>query len=73
MELSVAYDAQGKILAAIEIDPKSPVRPHIQMDNASVRNLAVPVEFRGKKLHEFLPNLRVDVAVHKLVARRPTE
>jgi hypothetical protein len=71
MEIAVAYDAEGKILAAVEIDPSSPARPHIEINHASVENFAVPAEFHGMKLHEFLHHLRVDVAAHGLVAHHP--
>jgi hypothetical protein len=67
MELSVAYDPKGKILAAFVMEPRLSIRAHIEMDNASVATLEVPAEFHGKKLHEFLHHLQVDVAACRLV------
>jgi hypothetical protein len=81
MELSVAYDQKGNILAAFVMEPSLqrllrvgeaalPIRAHIEIDNASVAALEVPAEFHGKKLHEFLHHLHVDVAACRLVRVR---
>jgi hypothetical protein len=67
MKISVAYDNHGKILAAFAMESSSPIRAHPEIENASVEDLEVPAEFHGRKLHEFLHHLHVDVVTRRLV------
>jgi len=69
MKISVVYDNQGKILAASAMEANSPIRarPAIQGASAEAEDVEIPAEFHGKKLHEFLHHLRVDLATRKLV------
>jgi hypothetical protein len=69
MKLFVAFDANGKILAATESKPGSliQIRPDA-MPGAQVEELELPTELHGKKPHE-LPPLQVDVVGHRLIQR----
>lgn len=66
MKLSVVYDSEGTIVAASELGSPDEPQPHYVLGN----ELEVPSEFDGMELHEFLPQLRVDVANRKFVSVR---
>lgn len=70
MKLSVTYDSQGKILAAFAMEPHSPFRVRAEMGDAFSEDIELPAEFHGKKLHEFLHNLSVDVSTRRLVKKK---
>ena len=69
MKIAVAYDKQGKILAALTILPGHRLRPHVEAEGTSSAEIEVPSEFDGKRLHEFLHHLRVDTETRRLVKK----
>jgi hypothetical protein len=69
MKIHVAYDLNGRILAAIlqqgpDSDPRVHFRPR---SGANIGEFDVPPEFEGKRLHEFLASLSVNHTEKQLV------
>jgi hypothetical protein len=62
MKLNVAFNEQGKILAAAEEGADQPA----EMPGVTVAELDVPREFEGREALEFMHLLRVDVRGRKL-------
>jgi hypothetical protein len=69
MKLHLAYDKQGKIVAAAESGPKGAGDRPVAQPDINVAEVDVPEEFSGKKLSEFLHLLQVDVKTRKLSKR----
>jgi hypothetical protein len=67
MKIQVAYDLDGRILAAApQAGTKSGMHVGAQ-PGSEVADLDVPAEFEGKHLREFLHLLRVDAVGKRLV------
>jgi hypothetical protein len=69
MKLHVAYDQNGRIVGAAEVDPKGAGDKPVAQPGVSVAELDVPKEFHGKNFSEYLHHLHVDVGARKLVKR----
>jgi hypothetical protein len=63
MKLYVAYNEQGRILAAAEEGADQPA----EMPGANVAELDVPDEFESAELMDFMHLLRVDVKGRRLM------
>jgi hypothetical protein len=70
MKLNVAYDKNGRIVAAAEAGSRPAGDRPIAPSGMSVAELDVPSEFHGKKFTDYVHRLHVDVAGKKLVAKR---
>jgi hypothetical protein len=68
MKIFVAYNDQGKVLAAVATEAGSQIRGRLDAKlGAFVEELEMPAEFSRKALRECLPHLRVDVAARRLI------
>lgn len=73
MKIHVAYDHDGRVLAAVTL-PVANAGPSVHLAPQAGSDLAeldVPAEFEGKNLHEFMHLVRVDKASKRLVASKP--
>jgi hypothetical protein len=69
MKLHLAYDTQGRILAAVP-RPGPGAGPSLSLPaqaGAEVADFDPPAEFAGKHPREFLHRLRVDIKSKRLV------
>ncbi len=67
-KLVVAYDEQGRIVAAAGPGPRGADRP-ADRPGITVGELDVPDEFAEADIETFVHRLRVDVAGRRLVSR----
>lgn len=63
----VAYDNNGRIMAACGPGPRGADRP-VEQPGITVEELDVPEEFADADIQTFLHRLRVDVAGKRLVS-----
>jgi hypothetical protein len=71
MKLRVAYDREGRIIAAAEVSAESGVDSVAPREDLSVVEADVPEEFANSTFAEFVTLLRMDVQTGKLVSTRP--
>ena len=69
MKLHVAYDQQGKIIAAAVAGVKGAGDRPVAKPGMSVAELEVPREFTDRKLHEYIYRLQVDVGAKRLMSK----
>jgi hypothetical protein len=69
MKLNIAYDQNGRIIAAAEVGPKEAGDQIAAQPGVSVAELEVPKEFDGQKLSDYVHRLDVDVGARKLVPK----
>lgn len=70
MKIHVAYDQDGRILAAAESGPKGAGDRPVGGIGVNVAELEVPTELANTSFGEHVHRLHVDVATKKLVVRR---
>jgi hypothetical protein len=70
-KIHIAYDENGRIVAAVEIAPpgEQPGPRPTEGPGVSVGEFEVPAEFADKKMIEYVDLLRVDAAARQLVKR----
>jgi hypothetical protein len=69
MKIHVAYDQDGRLLAAV-LQPGANAGPTIHLApqaGADLAELDAPAQFEGKRLDEFMHLLRVDTAAKRLI------
>lgn len=65
-KIHITHGPDGKILASSE--SKNLPRP-MNVEGVKVGEFEVPAKFAGKKMHEYIRHLRVDVATHRLTEK----
>jgi hypothetical protein len=70
VKLHVAFDQHGNIVAAAEAGVKGAGDKPLAKPGLKVGEMEVPKEFSGKKFHEYVHRLHVDVGAEKLVMKR---